>query len=115
MTMNPQGAHYTLMGIETLSLRTFFFTPSIALKLADNVSIGVSVSLVPATVYLKNTLGATDNLQPLFPSTMWGSEGRIELSGSGFGVGANAGISRHPAGPTPRDSGVRRNDGLSPE
>jgi O-acetylhomoserine (thiol)-lyase len=21
MTMNPQGAHYTLMGIETLSLR----------------------------------------------------------------------------------------------
>ena len=78
--------------VETLSLRTFFFTPSIALKLADNVSIGVSVSLVPATVYLKQTLGATDNLQPLFPSTMWGSEGRIELSGSGFGVGANAGI-----------------------
>ncbi len=78
--------------VEELSLRTFFFTPSIALKLADNVSIGVSVSLVPATVYLKRTLGATDNLQPLFPRSQWDSEGRIELSGSGFGVGANAGI-----------------------
>lgn len=78
--------------VERLSLRTFFFTPAIALKLADNVSIGVSVSLVPATVYLKRTLGATDNLQPLFTPEQWGSPGRIELSGSGFGVGANAGI-----------------------
>lgn len=78
--------------VEELSLRTFFFTPAIALKLADNVSLGVSVSLVPATVYLKRTLGATDNLQPLFPADVYGNEGRIELAGSGFGVGANAGL-----------------------
>jgi len=78
--------------VERLSLRTFFFTPTVALKLADNVSIAVSVSLVPATVYLKRTLGATDNFQPVFDPAVWGEPGRIELAGSGFGVGANAGI-----------------------
>ncbi len=75
-----------------LSLRTFFLTPSIALKLSDMVSVAVGVSLVPATVYLKRTLGATDNGQVLFPTPRYSKEGTVEIAGSAFGVGANAGV-----------------------
>lgn len=79
--------------IDELSLRTFFLTPAIALKLSDMLSVAVSVSLVPSTVYLRRTLGATDDVtQSLFPAERYGREGRIQLSGSAFGVGANAGI-----------------------
>jgi long-chain fatty acid transport protein len=52
----------------------------------------VGVSLVPATVYLKRALGAPDNNQVLIPAGVYNSEGRIELSASAFGVGANAGV-----------------------
>ncbi len=78
--------------ISELSLRTYFLTPAIALKLSDMFSVAVSVSLVPATVYLRRTLGATDNGQVLFPSERYGSEGKIELAASAFGVGANFGF-----------------------
>ncbi|MBI4817010.1 MAG: outer membrane protein transport protein [Deltaproteobacteria bacterium] len=79
--------------LHELELRTFFFTPAIALKLSDAVQVAVSVSLVPATVYLKRTLGASDNLEVLFPAAMYdGQEGTVELAGSAFGVGANAGV-----------------------
>ncbi len=78
--------------LQEQSLRTFFITPTIALKLSDEVSVAVSVSLVPATVYLKRSLGATDNHQLLFPASQFGTEGTVELSGSAFGVGANAGV-----------------------
>lgn len=74
------------------ALRTFFITPAIALKLSDQVAVAVSVSLVPATVYLKRTLGSADNSQLLFPKSQYGSEGTFELSGGAFGVGANAGV-----------------------
>lgn len=77
--------------VQEISLRSFFLTPAIALKLSDAVSVAVGVSLVPATVYLKRTLGATDNGQLLFPSSSYSSEGFVEVSGSAFGVGANAG------------------------
>lgn len=75
-----------------LSLRTFFLTPSIALKLSDMVSVAVGVSLVPSTVYIKRTLGATDNGQVLFPTPRYSKEGTVEIAGSAFGVGANAGV-----------------------
>jgi long-chain fatty acid transport protein len=78
--------------VQEISLRTFFLTPSVALKLADNVSVGVSISLVPSTLGLRRVLGANDNLQVLFPASQYGQEGAVELSGSAFGVGANAGV-----------------------
>lgn len=78
--------------VQELSLRTFFLTPAIALKLSDDISVAVSVSLVPSTLYLKRVLGATDNGQVLFPKSTFGSEGTVELAGSAFGVGANAGV-----------------------
>lgn len=78
--------------LHELSLRSFFLTPSIALKLSDMVSVAVGVSLVPATVYLKRTLGAADNGQVLFPTSRYSKEGTVEVAGSAFGVGANAGV-----------------------
>jgi long-chain fatty acid transport protein len=78
--------------VQEISLRTFFMTPTIALKLADWVSVAVGVSLVPATVYLKRVLGATDNGQVLFPTSVYEKEATVEVSGSAFGVGANAGV-----------------------
>jgi len=78
--------------VQELSLRTFFITPAIALKLSDMVSVAVGVSLVPATAYLKRTLGASDTGQVLFPTSTYEKEGTVEISGSAFGVGANAGI-----------------------
>lgn len=74
------------------SLRTVFITPlAIALKLSDMVSVGVKVSLVPASVYLKRTIGATDNGQVLFPKSTFGEEGTAELSANAFGVGFGLG------------------------
>lgn len=78
--------------VQELELRTYFITPAIALKLNDMVSVAVGVSLVPATAYLKRTLGASDTGQVLFPRSKYESEGTVEVSGSAFGVGANAGI-----------------------
>jgi long-chain fatty acid transport protein len=78
--------------VQSVDLRTYFLTPAIALKLSDIVSVAVGVSLVPATVYLRRTLGAMDNNQVLFPKSVYGSEGQIELSATAFGVGANAGV-----------------------
>lgn len=78
--------------VQELELRTYFITPAIALKLSDMVSVAVGVSLVPATAYLKRTLGATDNGQVLFPRSRYEQEGTVEVSGSAFGVGANAGV-----------------------
>ena len=74
------------------TLRTLFITPlAIALKLSDKVSVGVKVSLVPASVYLKRTVGATDNGQVLFPKSDFGSEGTAELAAEAFGVGFGLG------------------------
>lgn len=78
--------------VQELDLRTFFITPAIALKLSDMVSVAVGVSLVPATAYLKRTLGASDNGQVLFPRSKYSKEGTVEIAGSAFGVGANAGV-----------------------
>lgn len=78
--------------VQEIGLRTFFITPAIALKLSDMVSVAVSVSLVPATVYYRRTLGSTDNGQVLFDASRYGKEGTVELAGSAFGVGANAGV-----------------------
>ena len=52
---------------QQVSLRTFFITPVMALKLSERVSVALGVALVPATVYLKRTLGASDNQEVLFP------------------------------------------------
>jgi long-chain fatty acid transport protein len=77
---------------QEISLQTLFLTPAIALKLSDQVQVAVSVSLVPASVYLRRTLGASDNGQVLFPASQYGSEATVQFNGTAFGVGANAGI-----------------------
>lgn len=82
--------------IQEISLQTVFFTPTIALKLHDRVSIAMGVSIVPAAVYLRRTLGAEDNSQVLFPAEVYGSEGTVQLSGHALGVGATAGIQATP-------------------
>lgn len=76
--------------IEELSLRTFYFTPTVAIEFNEVISAAVGVSLVPATLLLKRTLGATDTQEPLFPNG-----GSVALSATAFGVGANAGIQIH--------------------
>ncbi len=77
--------------LREISLRTFFLTPSIALKLSDNFSVALGLSLVPATVFLSRTLGAADDGAVLFPASQYGSEGTVDLTGSAFGVGATFG------------------------
>ncbi len=78
--------------IQELSLRTFYLTPTVALKLTESVRVAVGVSLVPATVSLTRVIGAEDNGQVLFPSRDGGPEGSINIEGSAFGVGATAGL-----------------------
>ncbi len=78
--------------VQELVLRTLFITPAIALKLSDNVSVAVGVSLVPASAYLKRVLGASDGGQVLFPKSKYNKEGSVEITGAAFGVGANAGL-----------------------
>ncbi len=78
--------------VERLSLRAAFLTPAIALKLTDAVSVAVGVSLVPASVSLTRTLGAQDTGQVLFPTPQYSQEGKLNMSGTAFGVGANAGV-----------------------
>lgn len=70
--------------------------PTIALKLHDRISIAMGVSIVPASVFLRRTLGAEDNGQVLFPADVYGSEGTVELAGHALGVGATAGIPGDP-------------------
>ncbi|HJL41777.1 MAG TPA: outer membrane protein transport protein [Myxococcales bacterium LLY-WYZ-16_1] len=78
--------------IEEIELRTFFFTPTVGLKLHENFRVAVGLQLVPATVFLAQTLG-DDNGEVLFPRTSpETNDGRLELSGSAFGVGATLGI-----------------------
>ena len=71
--------------VKDLSLRSFFLTPTVALKLSENISFALSVSLVPATLGLTRTLGASDNGQVLFPVAN-GTDGEVELAGTAFGV-----------------------------
>jgi long-chain fatty acid transport protein len=73
--------------LREISLRTFYFTPTVALELNEMISVAVGVSLVPATLFLEQEIGATDNQQPLFPQ---GS--LLEVSANAFGVGATAGV-----------------------
>lgn len=77
---------------QEISLRTFFLTPTVALRLSENVSIAVGVSFVPATLTLTRVIGATDNDQVVFPATGNNPEGTVDLQGDAFGVGATAGI-----------------------
>ncbi|MFO0724916.1 MAG: outer membrane protein transport protein [Myxococcota bacterium] len=82
--------------VQEIELQTVFFTPTIALKLHDRLSIAMGVSIVPASVYLRRTLGAEDNNQVLFPADLYGSEGTVQLSGHALGVGATVGIQATP-------------------
>lgn len=77
--------------IEEIELRTFFFTPTVGLKISEDFRVAVGLQLVPASVFLAQTLG-DDNGEVLFPASGGDPEGRLEVSGSAFGVGATVGI-----------------------
>ncbi|MBK8013625.1 MAG: outer membrane protein transport protein [Deltaproteobacteria bacterium] len=72
-------------------LRAYFMTPTIALRLSEKVSVALGVSLVPATVFLKRTVGASDNGEVLLRNAA-GEEAQVEISGDAFGVGMTAGV-----------------------
>lgn len=72
-------------------LRAYFMTPTIALRLSDKVSVALGVSLVPSTVFLKRTVGASDNGEVLLRNEA-GEEAQVEISGDAFGVGMTAGV-----------------------
>ncbi len=78
-------------------LRTFFTTPTVALKPVDWLNVAVGLQLVPATLRLSQALG-TDDGNLAFPSPTGDplDEGRFELGASAFGVGATAGIIVRP-------------------
>ena len=78
--------------VQELSLRTFYMTPTVALKLSDSVRVAVGVSLVPATLSLTRIVGADDNGQVLFPASGGEGEGSVDIRATAFGVGATAGI-----------------------
>jgi long-chain fatty acid transport protein len=80
---------------QEIELRALFFTPTVALKLSEMFSVAVGVSFVPATVYLRQTLG-DENGEVLFPRSSFSQEGTLEVSGSAFGVGATVGLTVTP-------------------
>ncbi len=75
--------------VQEITLRTFFITPAIALKLSDRVSVSVGVTLVPATISLTRVVGTSDNGQVVFPGP---PEGTVDIRATAFGVGAIAGL-----------------------
>lgn len=78
--------------LRRLRLQALFTTPSVAIKLSDHVSVGVGLNMVPATLLIKRSLGATDNGQLLFPADVYGAEGTMTLSASAFGMGGLLGV-----------------------
>ena len=70
--------------VQELQLRTFYLTPTVALKLNDSISIAVGVSLVPATLSLTRSVGSSDNGQVLFPATDNSPEGSVQIEASAF-------------------------------
>jgi long-chain fatty acid transport protein len=65
------------------SLQTFYINPTVSYKVNDDLSIGVGISYVYATVFMST-------------SPLGGSVGKMELSGSGRGVNINAGALYKP-------------------
>jgi len=83
---------------EFTELRTFFFTPTVALKPTEWLNVAVGLQLVPATLVLEQTLGVTDPMDPNFAQVLLPAansdelDGRFKLAASTFGVGATAGV-----------------------
>lgn len=76
------------LGIES-TLRTFFFTPTIAYQIAENFGIGVGLNYVYGTV----------NLTQAFPIIVNGNivgDGFVEFDGTGDGIGWNVGLLYKP-------------------
>jgi long-chain fatty acid transport protein len=66
------------------SIQTFYFNPSISYKINNDLSLGIGISYVYATVFMStNPSGG-------------GSASRMELDGSGKGFNVNAGIMWKP-------------------
>lgn len=78
--------------MQELNLTTFYVTPSVAYKFNEHISAGVGLNLVPASLYIRRTLGSADNGQLLFSLDNYDSEGSVEISASAFGFGGVAGV-----------------------
>jgi len=76
------------LGIKS-TLRTFFFNPTIAYRIGDNLGIGAGFNYVYATVNLTQALPLQDFGIP--------AEGRADFDGTGDGIGWNIGIYFSPS------------------
>ena len=70
--------------IREAKLQTYFFSPTVALKLSERISIAVGVSLVPTTYRLVRSIDPLLATPPV--------NGQLEISSTAFGVGATAGV-----------------------
>lgn len=75
------------LGIKS-TLRTFFFNPTVAYKIGDNLGIGAGFNYVYGTV----------NLTQALPLQQFGipAEGKADFDGTGNGIGWNVGIYYKP-------------------
>jgi len=75
------------------SIKTFYITPSIAYKINNELSIGIGISYVYATVFLSNNpYPAGIPAIPAFGLASGSDANRIELDGSGHGFNISGGI-----------------------
>jgi long-chain fatty acid transport protein len=74
--------------LESLNLRSYYFQPTLSIKLAKNLSIGAGF------VYDRGTVDLTQAI-PL--SNQSGQDGQAELNGAGHGYGWNSGIYYKPS------------------
>lgn len=84
----PEDWHGRALGIKS-TLRTFFFNPTVAYKIGDNIGIGAGFNYVYATVNLTQALPLQDFGIP--------AEGKADFDGTGDGMGWNIGIYFSPS------------------
>jgi long-chain fatty acid transport protein len=85
-TVTVNGANMGWWGrsiIERISLETVFFTPTVAVKLHDRISLGAGLAISKAAVSLKRAVSLSADPQ---------DDVTIDLSGGDVGIGATAGL-----------------------
>lgn len=66
--------------IRSISMDTWYFTPTVGLKLHPDVNVALGISLVPATFSLEQNIGEL------------GAQGTVNFDATAFGISATAGI-----------------------
>jgi long-chain fatty acid transport protein len=78
------------------SIATYYFNPTIAYKINDDLSVGLGVSYVYATVDMTRSIPLGLVGPPQYFQLLNGQNGSIELKGTGNGFNANLGILYKP-------------------